>query len=61
MHGLVHIHACVGGIVHLTIGAVTIRLEQEAFQFVAREIERKSQEMRPERNAKLVMLHSQAD
>jgi hypothetical protein len=45
--GLVHIHACVGGVVHMTVGAVTIRLDPETFQLVAEEIGAKARELRP--------------
>ena len=45
MHSFVHVGSCHEGVVHLSIGAVTIRLDQESFQLVAQEVFKRAQEM----------------
>lgn len=45
MRSLVHVGSCQGGMVHLSIGAITVRLDQETFQFVAQEVSRHAEKM----------------
>ena len=45
MRCFVHVGSCEGGTVHLSIGAITVRLDQETFQCVAQEVTRKAKEM----------------
>lgn len=45
MHGFVHVGLCHDGVVHLSIGAVTIRLDQDSFLLVAQEVFKRAQEM----------------
>lgn len=46
MSSVVHVCACHSGIVHVSIGAVTIRLDGEAFQRVAAELARHANNLR---------------
>lgn len=40
MQRLIHISACRSGVVHLSIGAVTVRVDQEILHLLADEISR---------------------
>lgn len=39
MNPLVRVHQCPGGLIHLSIGGMTVRLDRDNFQIVARAIQ----------------------